>query len=225
MGQQELTEWTKKNEEAQYDAIKTALNLFVDGGLAYLAESRAARDGLKGALAKYEKQLKSPAPQTRPAPAGKMARYEQAHRGDGNDHIRREGLAEKKEKAEIFWKYFTANTKDADQSVSSFKASLNAVQEEPILHKLLVDKGLMPLVNKFKTRELFPKKPYLINLAEFTRDYGYDVVEWTASRNRIIQQYNVTDEQLRAVNSMTEELKHTMGAINECVSRGFITRP
>jgi hypothetical protein len=225
MSQQELTEWTTRNEEAQRAAIMSAINLLVDGGLAYVAESTEALNGLKGALAKYEKQLKRQKRSPDPLQQAKWIDMNKRILEMNASISAAKQLQDKKEKAEIFWGYFTANTKEVDESMNGFKAALNAVDEDPILHKLLVDKGLMPLVNRLKTRELFPKKPYLVNLLEFAADYGYSATEWVASRNRIIQQYQVSDDQLRAVNSMQVELKRTMGALNECVSKGFVTRP
>ena len=225
MSQQELEEWSKRNEEAKWAAIKSAVNLLVDGGLAYLAESKDALNGLKGALARYENQLERQGRPIDPLQQGKL--MDMSKRIVEIDLTMRGArqLQDKKEKAEIIWGYLTANTKDADESMSSFKAALIAAEEDPILHKLLVDQGLMPAVNRLKTKQLFPKKPYLINFLEFARDYGYSVTEWIKSRDLIIQQYQVSDDQLRAVNSMQEELKRTMGALNDCVNKGLVARP
>lgn len=225
MSRQELDEWTARNQEAQVSAIKSALNLFVDGGLAYVADSTRTLNGLKGALAKYEKQLVRQGRAPDPLQKGKWMDMSKRILEMEIAVSSARQLQAKKEKAEIFWGYFTASTKDVDESMTGFKAALNAVDEDPILHKFLLDKGLMPLVGRLKTKQLMPKKPYLLNLLEFVKDYGYSATEWAASRNRILQQYNVSDDQLRAVNAMQVELKKTMGELNNCVNRGFITRP
>jgi hypothetical protein len=225
MSRQELDDWARRNEEAQASAIKSALNLFVDGGLAYIVESKNALNGLKGALAKYEKQLIRQGRAPDPLQKGKWMDMSKRILEMEIAISTAKQLQAKKEKAEIFWGYFTASTKEVDDSMTGFKGALTTVDEDPILHKFLADKGLMPLVNRLKTKELFPKKPYLLNFLEFVKDYGYSATEWVASRNRILQQYNVSDDQLRAVNSMQNELKNTMTQLNECVSKGIVERP
>jgi hypothetical protein len=225
MGQAELEDWTKRNEEAQRDAIKSALNLLVDGGLAYMAESTQAANGLKGAIAKYENQLKRKKKRIDPLQWGKWLEMNKRLLEMNLFISGAKALQDTKEKAEIFWGYFTANTREIDRSTNDFKNALNAIDEDPILHKILVDKGLQPLVQRLKTKQLLPKKPYLLNLLEFAKDYGYSATEWVASRNRIVQQYDVSDQQLRAVQVMQEELKKTVPALNVCVEKGLVTRP
>lgn len=225
MGQAELEDWTQRNEAAQQDAIKSALNLLVDGGLAYMADCTQAANGLKGAIAKYENQLKRQKKRIDPLQWGKWLEMNKRLLEMNLFISGAKALQAKKESAEIFWGYFTANAQEIDRSTNDFKNALNAVDEDPILHKILVDKALLPLVQRLKTKQLLPKKPYLLNLLEFAKDYGYSATEWVASRNRIVQQYDVSDQQLRAVQVMQEELKKTVPALNACVEKGLVIRP
>lgn len=225
MGQEELEAWTRRNEEAQQEALKSALNLLVDGSLAYVAESTQAANGLKGALAKYENQLKRQNRRVDPLQQAKWLEMHKRLLEMQKSIAAAKQLQDKKEKAEIFWGYFTQSTRDIDTSTNDFKNALTAIDEDPILHKILVDKGLLPLVRRLKTKELLPKKPYLLGLLEFAKDYGYSATEWVLSRNRILQQYDVSDQQLRAVKAMEEELRKTVPALNECVDKGLVTRP
>jgi hypothetical protein len=225
MGQQELEEWARKNEEAQWNALKAALNLLVDGGLGYLAESTQTLNGLKGALTKYENQLKRQKKKIDPLQQAKwmdmekrIVEMEMAMNGAKQ-------LQNKKEKAEIFWGYFTSSAEEVDKSMDSFKTALNTVDEDPLLHKILTDKGPQPMVGRLKIKYIMPKKPYLLNMLEFAKDYGYSSWEWIESRDRIIQQYDVSDQQLKAVNAMQEEIKRTMASLNDCIAKGLVARP
>lgn len=226
MSRQELGEWTKRNEEAQRAAIMTAVNFLLDGALGFMAEATDVLNGYRGAYAKYEKQLKRQKKRVDPLQLAKLNEFDKRVQGLNLQMAVARDLQSKKDKAEIFWGYFTSTARDVDESMGFIQAIAAAIEEDPIIMKYVVeDKTLMPLVNKLKTRKLFPKKPYLITSAEFLVDYAYNVGEWLASRNRIIQQYNVSDDQLRAVNSMQQELKKTMGLLNDCVNKGYVTRP
>lgn len=225
MGQQELETWTRKNEEAQYAAIKSALNLLLNGGLAYVAESTQVLNGLKGAYKSYETKLSRRNGPIDPEKNAKLIALDARIQKMSAAIAKAKQLQDKKEKAEIFWGYFTAETREVDASADSFKAALSAVEEDPLLNKMLVDKGLLPMLQRLKTKELMPKKPYLVTLLQFAVDYGYSATEWVASRNRILQQSDVSDQQLQAVNSLQEELKKTMKALNACVDKGLVSRP
>lgn len=224
-GERELEDWTRRNEEAQLAAIGSSLNLLVDGGLAYVAESTRTLDGLKGAYKSNENRLKRSNGRIDPKSRARLDALDQRIRNLDAAIARAKGLQGKKEKAEIFWGYFTAGTREVDESAGAVQAALTAVEEDPILHKILVDGGLQPLANRLKSWKLFPKKPYVINLAEFLVDYGYSATEWGMSRNRILERIRINEERLPVVRAQQENLKRSMTELNACVDKGLVTRP
>ncbi|MCE5311979.1 MAG: hypothetical protein LLF86_02370 [Nitrospiraceae bacterium] len=58
-----------------------------------------------------------------------------------------------------------------------------------------------------------------VEFASFLADYGYSAAEWMTSRNRILQQYNLSEEQLKAVKVHGEQMKKTVGELDECRQR------
>lgn len=218
MGQEELRRWTERNESAARNALMSAFSFLVDGILAFAMESDAVINGLKGAIAKYEKQLRQQGREIDPFQYKKLEELGKRKLTLEFAAQSAKSVKDKKEKVEIAWHYFTANTKTADEEMSAIGQILNSFDEDPILFSILEKEGLMPLVNKLKTRKLFPKKPYLINTGEFLVDYGYNATEWIASRNRILQHYNLADKQLQAVDALGEQIKKTMEALKSCRS-------
>jgi len=216
MGQEELRKWTERNDEAQRNALMRAFSFLIDGTLAFAMESDAVINGLKGAIAKYEKQLRQQGREIDPFQYKKLEDLGKRKLTLELAAQSAKSIKDKKEKVEIAWHYFTSNTKTADEEMSAIGQILNSFDEDPILFSILEKEGLMPLVNKLKTRKLFPKKPYLINTGEFLFDYGYHATEWLQSRARIIQHYNLADNQLKAVDALGEQLKKTMEALKSC---------
>jgi hypothetical protein len=226
MSQQQLQEWEDKNEDAKYSAIFHCLGLLVDGSLAFASESTDVLNGLKGQYAKQAKALAAKKKRPNAQQLAKLNDLENRIEGLKTTIRRADDLKKTKLKAEIFWGYFTSATRDTDDSIHGILGAVDEITNEPIIRKLVIDdKILMSLVNNIKDPKLFPKKPYLVSLSEFLVDYSYDATAWAASRNRILQQCKVADEQLRAVNAMQNELKNTMGLLNDCVNKGLVTRP
>jgi hypothetical protein len=225
MGERELEEWTRRNDEARVAAIRSSLNLLLDGGLAYVAESTRTLDGLKGAYRSMGARMKRLSGDRKARMQASLDALDQRIRRMDAAVSSARSLQGKKEKAEIFWGYFTAGTREVDESAGAVSAALAAVEEDPILHKLLVDEGLQPLANRMKSWKAFPKKPYVINMAEFLVDYGYSVAEWTLSRNRILEQIKINEERLGVVRTQQENLKRSMTELNACVDKGLVTRP
>lgn len=225
MGDGELEEWTRRNGEAQVAAIQSSLNLLVDGGLAYVAESTRTLNGLKGAYKSMEGRLKRLRGDRKARMQASLDTLDQRIRKMDAAVSSAKSLQGKKEKAEIFWGYFTAGTREVDESAGAVQTALTAVEEDPILHKILVDEGLQPLANRMKSWKLFPKKPYVINMAEFLVDYGYSAAEWGMSRARILERIKINEERLPLVRAQQENLKRSMTELNACVDKGLVTRP
>jgi hypothetical protein len=53
-------------------------------------------------------------------------------------------------------------------------------------------------------------------LGQFVANYGYDMKEAMESRKRVLQQYNLSDDYLRAVESLKGEMTRTTEAMNMC---------
>ncbi|NLV32513.1 MAG: hypothetical protein GXY47_15330 [Acidobacteria bacterium] len=225
MGERELEEWTRRNDEARVAAIQSSLNLLLDGGLAYVAESTRTLNGLKGAYKGMEGRMKRLRGDRKARMQASLDALDQRIRRMDAAVSSAKSLQGKKEKAEVFWGYFSAGAREVDESAGAVGAALAAVEEDPILHKILVDEGLQPLANRMKSWKAFPKRPYVINMAEFLVDYGYSVAEWTLSRNRILEQIRISEERLGVVKTQQENLKRSMTELNACVAKGLVTRP
>ncbi|MBN2655243.1 MAG: hypothetical protein JXR79_09075 [Nitrospirae bacterium] len=55
-----------------------------------------------------------------------------------------------------------------------------------------------------------------VEFASFLVDYGYSAAEWLTSRKRILEQYNLTEDQLKAVKVHGEQMKKTVEELNHC---------
>jgi hypothetical protein len=53
-------------------------------------------------------------------------------------------------------------------------------------------------------------------LASLVVDGGYDATKWTLARNRILQQYNLSDTALMAVASLQQQIQRTMRKLQTC---------
>lgn len=55
-----------------------------------------------------------------------------------------------------------------------------------------------------------------VEFASFLADYGYSAAEWLTSRKRILEQYKLTEDQLKAVKVHGEQMKKTVEELNQC---------
>jgi len=216
MGQKELEEWTAQNQEAQWHAFFKAIDLLTAGMLAFAAESDNVANGLKGAIKKYEAKLKQQGKALDPLQYAKLESLNRRKLTIEAAASTAKALQSGKRKIGVAWDVFTAQTRTIDREAASLQDELMQIASDPLFKDLLEKEGLMALVGKLRSRTLFPKKPYLVNFGDFLVDYGYDATKWWESRKRILQQYNLTDTQLRAVDSLKKQIERTTAAVNHC---------
>lgn len=215
-GQRELEEWSKKNTEAQFNALQKSLNLLVNGILGYCVETENVINGLKGAIVKYERQLKRQSQKVDFFQYTKLESMNKRLLGLQSAADAAKKLQKTKEQFELAWNIFTATTRKADDEIASLQTDIQVLLDDPIFNDFVVKGGLERLSKLLKTKALFPKKPYLIDFVSFLVDYGYDATDWITSRNRIIQQYELTDTHLKAVESLKKQIECTMEQWNSC---------
>ncbi len=215
-GQRELEEWTRRNEQAQWNAILTAVNLLSSGLLAYSAETDRVINGLQGAITRYENQLRRQGKRIDQFQMAKLMDLNKRKLELTTAADAARGLQKAKKEVQLTWHFFTREAKLADEKIESVQDTLRVIGDDPLFKELLKKEGLQPLVGKMQTYQVFPKKPYLVEFSSFLVDYGYHATAWMESRDRILQQYNLADEQLKAVNALKEQVELTMKRLKEC---------
>ncbi len=224
VGLDELDNWTKASEDAQKDALKTASKLLLAGlGEKLIAQENSLRS-FKGWLTRYKKQLQSDN-----IPFDLIeTKIERAAKGYTTASIYVTG-GRAIEGLNTFNETLTLATNEISSIAAQMSRSDDAVRE------LLADKRITALINSDSAgRDLANSLVTMAahtgdleglagklagpsaDLANFLIDYGYDAKEWWESRKRILQQYLISDTQLKAIDALKAQTECTIKRLKEC---------
>ena len=220
MGRDELNKWNKARKEAELGALKAGVNAIWGRFAEGLAHSAKAAQGYKGTIARLEAQMKG----SNVSFAALQSKLDAAYQGYMSAMATAKAGTVLKRGGEI---------KDLWELVRSEAQALNEVKEQSdrLLHDVLEDESLKTsLTNAPEAREFlanlaeaaaatkdlakFASAP--VTIAAFVSDFGYSATEWLASRERILSQYNLTEQELKAAAAIRKQLRCTVSKLRHC---------
>ncbi|MDR3469706.1 MAG: hypothetical protein P4M07_27565 [Xanthobacteraceae bacterium] len=223
MGLEELARWKKANEDAQNDALKTAAKLLLGAVADQLQDKIRSLNGFKGALTRYQNLAEK-----KHIPLGVLRdKIERAAQGYANTMVLVSGgrLME------------GAGTLTNTLSVVGNEVAViggHMAQTNDSVRELLDDPGLKELLESDSagidlskdlvamaaTSQQLARLQRVVgpgaDLASFIVDYGYDAVKWKESRDRIVQQYQLSDQGLEAVAALKAQIECTVQRLHDC---------
>lgn len=217
MGQKELEEWTKKNEEAQEKALKDGISAIVGGITEKLETYKNSARAYQGWLTKYEKKMRKegiPFDRLRDKIYQANAGYELALSNIALGSILKTG----RNGVENF-DGFKAEISAIAERITSSNREVREALSDPRVQKYLEHDRPDVDFELFIAGEVIEKIPGMkipTQLSSFVVNYGYDATQWTASRNRILQQYHLVDQELKAVDSLKHQIEKTVEESNKC---------
>lgn len=212
-GVAELKEWTRQNQEAQYAAFQLAVNALLDGILLKFIESFDSK------IAQAETKLRA-------MPTNRA------------DHWHMEELAALRLRLERL-KVLRDGFKSGHMTLSvmelwnqlhelSQEAHLTSVEISDQVRKLAGNSAaqevaevmvLQAAANDFEKRLLkanFPLVNDAIKLGNLLVDYSYEAARWGASRNRILQQYQLNEQELVATAALGCQIERSLHRLKAC---------
>lgn len=219
MGLAEIDAWRRANEEAMKEAAIDGAKYSISLVATALEKREGAARAYKGWLTRYAKQMK----QNHVPFEVLQGKIESAMHGYVNARLQIAGgtvLARGLEAQEIFENFRTQAglvARDAGESDAAMKAALN----DPTFQKFVrTDATYLDFVRS--TLDVFSSAGELKRIsphyafASLLVDGTYDVTKWTASRNRLMQQYHLSDAALTAVTSLLHQIEKTVTKLKEC---------
>lgn len=209
-GNRELEDWAKQNEEAQKAALDEAKKFLRD------SVTKGVEDFATAKIAKLRSELmrRQPQGQTVSRYMEKIREFEAA----------RNRLAAARDAAKIADKGYTPY--DAWQEIRKWAAERK--RDVDIMNAFLKDMRQDPATAQI-AKEVFGDVAIdvlklgldgvvdsSLSLGDFLVKYGYEATKWTASRNRIVQQNELRDQDLRAVDALDRQIKRTVARLQEC---------
>ena len=219
MGVAEIDAWRKANEEALKEAAMDGAKFGLSRMATALEKREAAATAYKGWLTRYQKQLnakKIPYAMLEDKIDRAVNGYATAKTAVAAGKV----TAKTMEASDIFDNYKIQAELVARGSASA-DALLRAALEDPSWQKFVhSDPKAWELLRSTldvasSSTELAKLSPHYA-LAALIVDGSYDATKWTLSRNRIMQQYNMSDTRLLAVASLQRQIEKTVQKLKEC---------
>jgi hypothetical protein len=218
---QELDEWTKATEEARRDALKTGFEALL-GGAAEIANNaelkvKATRDFLQ-----FMQDRHVPNYLLRTARAAVQAAY-QDYVNDGIlvTSLKAVQVGDELDNAFTLFRNEVALIANGE---ASGDASIRSAINDPRLRQFLEsDEEGRVLLAEFESSLFTTGLPLVVkelgpatSLASFLVDYAYDAKKWATGRAQILQRSTLSETQLNAIRSLSDELKCTVRKLNDC---------
>jgi hypothetical protein len=211
-GLRELAGWEDENEKAQQAAVTVAKHALIDGTIDHFIDRFGER----------AKELQEQLDKKPIRRADRWFVHDLA--GRINEINRLKNASEMLKIAHGSWQSFELWNELHELHE---RAHVTAVDVGGFVRKLaenrFVDeaakKALLAAANDFERKIIeanFPPATDAIKLGNFLVDYGYEAWRWTASRNRILEQNRLTEEELKAVTALSCQVERTVTRLNEC---------
>lgn len=212
--QGELARWTRESDEAAKQACEVAANALVDGILGRFIESFDA--GIREA----EASLRSQQP---------LPRFDDStlrHIADLRQRIdvlkaQRDGLklAQARDSAIELWQALRALA-TASQKTSAEISDITLMLTKNDATRVVFERlALLGATNNFQRRMLAAKFPLVGDALQFGGllvEYGYQATRFAESRKRILQQYQISEQQLAAVESLSCQHQRDLARLHTC---------
>lgn len=221
-GLEELDEWTKASEKAQMDAIMEGGKLLMGGMVEKLKDQANAAAGFKGWMTRYKKQIEE----------GKVpfealqSKIEIAARGYVNASIQASGgrMIKAGQTSKDAWDLLKSEAGAVAQEKAKSDARMRDALENEKLKKFLetnkdgVELKMTLFTLAAQSKELEKLIGPESELASFVVNYGYDSKAWLESRKRILQHARLTEQELKAVDSLKKQIERTAHRLQQCRS-------
>jgi hypothetical protein len=219
----ELESWAKENADAQAGALKVGLTTLFGSAAKQLQTREASATAFRGVLTRYEREMRA-----RGIPFDVMReRIERAARGYVAARVQATAGTVMGHAADAndLWNFARTEAGVIAAAQAGADADVKAAMSDPTFQRFIqTDATAADLVRgtldqMAGTPALEPlTKPYA--LAAFLVDYGYEASRWAASRARILQGAQLSDEQLKAVAALSAQMERTVARLQACRAAG-----
>lgn len=215
----ELEAWAKESAEAANNAAWLGATTLFGNAAKQLQTREASATAFKGVLTRAEAQLGA-----RGAPIAvlrdRIARASRGYVSARMQAVAGNTMAHVGDASELL-NYAKTEAGVIAGFQASADADIRAALTDPVLQQYVqTDATALELVRATLdqlagTPALEPlAKPYA--LAAFIVDYGYEASKWAASRARILQNAQLSDEQLKAVAALSAQMERTVARLQAC---------
>jgi hypothetical protein len=227
LGRRELAEWAELNESAQKRAVEAGATLLLGrfvGDLDNLGRSVAAYKGhvTRNAATLSRKRSMNQIELWSAKLAEATRRYNAQKTTLQSKRIISTGL-----KAKDAWDLLTATFSADAQELARTNEDVAALLKDSIFANALIE------IEPHADRNVLVAKQTLENLhtvlgpysklvgpaadfGSFVVGYGYAAAQYAASRQQIIDRYSMSDQDLRAVDSLKQQIELTVSELNAC---------
>lgn len=221
LGLKELSEWERANKEAEKAALMAGMSVIMGRFADNLTKREASARAFKGWLTRYKKQLVEdgvPFSALYPKIERAMNGYLVAKTNAASGKILQKGLEINKH-----YGLFKKEVSAIALSTAKNDKLVREVIQDPRIQKYLEKDSPEIDVSYFIAEKSGEEIATIIvgtnlpvKLADFIISYSYEAVKWNESRKRIMQQYDIRDQELLAYKSTGEQIKKTAAALKRC---------
>lgn len=196
----ELARWSKENEDAAQQAVRVAANALADGIIGRFIESFDARIGEAEASLRSQQPLPRFDQSTREHIAGLRRRLDFLRAGRDGLH-----LAQAQDTAFDLWQMLSELARESKKTSAEISELALKLAKNDATRKVAERLALLAAANDFEKQLLAARFPLVgdaIQLGSLLVDYGYQATRFIESRARILQQYQVSEAQIAAVEAL-----------------------
>lgn len=210
----ELDRWTQENDEAAKQAVSVAANALADGIIGRFIDAFGARISEAEASLKSQQPLPRMDRSTLEHIAGLRRRIDLLKAG--RDGLR---LAQARDTALELWQVLSelaSESKKTSAEISDLALKLAKNDASRVVAERL---ALRAAASDFERQLLAAKFPLVgdaIQLGSLLVDYGYQATRFVESRKRILQQYQISEAQLAAVEALGCQLQRDLARLHSC---------
>ena len=219
---EELEQWENANQQAAAEALSIGVKALGGPIAEKLQEQSRSAASYLAWMTRYEKAMKD-----RGIPYDFLAeKIQRSARSYLNASIAAKSgtLLEAGLLAEESWEAMKKGIGAVANVQTNANASVLEVVNDPDLKKIIdtdeagreATKALVGLaVQSDELKKFAPT----ISLASFAFDYGYEAKKWAESRKRILQQSNLSEQNLKAVETLRGQIESTAKKLRDCRNR------
>ena len=215
----ELEQWAAANAEAQRGALMAGASALFGSAAKQLETREASAAAFERLLGRYERQLTTggvPFSAIKGRVARALGGYASARTQAGLG-----GLMSSAADMNERWKYVQTEASVIASRQAAADADLRAALADPSVQRILQsDATALDLLRS--TADLAAGSSTLARigpqyaLASFLVDYGYESAKWGASRARILQGAAFSDQELRAVEALSQQMERSVARLQAC---------
>lgn len=214
----ELEEWDKANQDALRDAAKDAAKLTL-GKLAKVLQGK--QKALQGLQDEIVKNMYRRGSTINPEYAANVARQlQEANRA--YDRVKSQvalgNVLNTGTNAHDIWEMVNKTITAVADAQGQADSVVNAALKDPALSSLFeADHAASEFRQKFAEMAMEAARisPH-VDVAAFVVDTAYNAEKWRRSRERILQQVELSEKNLQAVNALKAQIERTVNRLQQC---------